>query len=254
MRFAVISDIHGNVLALEAVLADIDRHAVASILDLGDRVSGPLWPRETFDLLVERGIAGVRGNHDRLAGRETDTGLGPSDLHAFAALDPERRRMLAALPFRLEPAPGILAFHASPAHDDRYLIDDIRDGRLVRGPLDKIRRRLGAEPATLVLVGHSHHTDLVRLPEGPLILNPGSVGCPGYHDETGQAHVSEAGTPLARYALVEWLPAQDPDITFRALPYDSEAAARQAERNGRPEWAMALRLGVMPAVLGGSGA
>lgn len=254
MRFAVISDIHGNVLALEAVLADIDRHDVAWILDLGDRVSGPLWPRETLDVLAARAIPGVRGNHDRLAGRETDAGLGASDLFAFAALDPQHRQALAALPFRLEPAPGIVAFHARPDHDDRYVIDDIVAGRLARAPFENIRRRLGRMEAELVLLGHSHRADLVCLPEGPWILNPGSVGCPGYHDETGQAHVSEAGTPLARYALVEWQPGRAPDVTFRMLPYDSEAAARQAERNGRPDWAMALRLGVMPAALGGSGA
>ena len=60
MRIAVIADIHGNVLALEAVLADIGARRVNQTVNLGDIVSGPLWPRETMELLAEMGILTVR--------------------------------------------------------------------------------------------------------------------------------------------------------------------------------------------------
>ena len=67
MRIAVFSDVHGNLLALEAVLADIRTRGVDSMVNLGDWVAGPLWPRETFELLAGLGIPSVRGNHDRWA-------------------------------------------------------------------------------------------------------------------------------------------------------------------------------------------
>lgn len=254
MRLAVLADIHGNVLALEAVLRDAARQGADALFDLGDRVSGPLWPRETLELMQKHAIPGVRGNHDRLAGSESPDGLAPSDRFAFDALDAESRALLRALPFEASPAPGIRAFHATPQHDDRYVVEDIVEGRLVRAPVAKIARRLGPVEAGIILFGHSHRPDLLRLPDGRWILNPGSIGCAGYQDGTGRAHVSEAGTPLACYALLTLTATGEPDVTFRALPYDNEAAARRAGENGRPDWAFPLRSGWMPAALGGSGA
>jgi hypothetical protein len=64
--------------------------------------------------------------------------------------------------------------------------------------MEKILRRLGPIDQRIVVLGHSHRPDLVRLPNGTTVVNPGSVGCPAYQDPTGQAHVSESGTPQAR--------------------------------------------------------
>ena len=86
----------------------------------------------------------------------------------------------------------------------------------------------------------------VRLPNGTTVVNPGSVGCPAYQDPTGQAHVSESGTPHARYALLDVEDGKDPIVMFLALVFDHESAAKRAEINGRPEWAHALRTGFMP--------
>jgi predicted phosphodiesterase len=253
MRIAVISDIHGNILALEAVLADISGWNVDRIVDLGDRVSGPLWPKETFDRLRALGIPGVRGNHDRIVGEDARDAMAPSDALAWDALTAPDHAALAALPFSTEFEPGLLAFHATPVHDDRYTLDDIHEGWLHRAPLDKIVRRIGQIPARqiparMILMGHSHRPDMVRLPDGALLLNPGSVGDPGYEDTTGQHHVSEAGTPHARYALVDFTDSALPDVAFRAVAYDFERAAQRADANQRPEWAYALRHGFMPAV------
>jgi predicted phosphodiesterase len=248
MRLGVIADIHGNLPALEAVLADLATQRVDHVVDLGDRVSGPLWPRETLDRLVELGIPGVRGNHDRLAGSTSRDGLGLSDSHAFDALDAPRRQSLADLPVRLTVLPGIEAFHATPDHDERYLLDDMREGRLVRAAPGTIKARLGATDARIILCGHSHRAELIQLPGGPLILNPGSVGCPAYDDPSGQPHVSEAGSAHARYAILELVDSLSvPKVEFRALAYDWEKAAQRAEANGRAEWAFALRHGLMPA-------
>lgn len=138
----------------------------------------------------------------------------------------------------------MIAFHARPDHDEKYLTDAIVEGRLVRAPLVAIERRLGAvDPACrIMLCGHSHRSELIRIPGGPVIFNPGSIGCPAYDDSTPPAHVSEQGSPHARYGIVDLHPDRFESI---AVDYDHEAAARQAEQAGRPEWAHALRTGFM---------
>ncbi len=92
---------------------------------------------------------------------------------------------------------------------------------------------------------------MVVLPSGVLIVNPGSVGCPAYDDPSDPAHISEAGSPHARYALLDF-PAHGSDVgaqasvTFVAVPYACQEAARRAELNDRPDWAHALRTGFIP--------
>ncbi|TIO78734.1 MAG: metallophosphoesterase family protein [Mesorhizobium sp.] len=250
MRIAVLADIHGNVLALDAVLDDLERRGGADlIVNLGDCVSGPLWPRETMERLEALNLPTVRGNHDRRVAEDpADENMWPSDRYAQERLTPAQREWLFGLPLTLEIAPGVVAFHARPDHDEKYLADAIVDGQLVRAPLAAIRRRLKSlDPACrIALCGHSHRSELIRIPDGPVVFNPGSVGCPAYDDDTPPAHVSEEGSAHARYGIVEL------DVTGRAdrfeaiaVDYDHEAAAKQAEQAGRPEWAHALRTGFM---------
>lgn len=102
---------------------------------------------------------------------------------------------------------------------------------------------VGAGDAQLVLCGHTHIPRVV-VRDGVVIVNPGSVGMPAYDDDRPVAHVMEAGCP-PRYALVTpsssgWR------VDLRAVPYDFEAAARQAEQAGRPEIAFGVRTGRMP--------
>ena len=73
-------------------------------------------------------------------------------------------------------------------------------------------------------------------------MNPGSVGLPAYTHDGAHAHVSETGSPLARYAVVEWV-AGRPSVTFVADDYEFETASRRAGANARPDWALALRTG-----------
>ena len=65
MKFAAIADVHGNSVALEAVLADIAAFGISEVVNLGDHLSGPLEARRTADLLIERGFPSVRGDQDR---------------------------------------------------------------------------------------------------------------------------------------------------------------------------------------------
>jgi predicted phosphodiesterase len=250
MRIAVLADIHGNVLALDAVLDDLRQRGGADLLiNLGDCVSGPLWPRETMERLEALALPTVRGNHDRRVARDTaNETMWPSDRYAQEWLTSAQREALFALPLTLEIAPGVTAFHARREHDEKYLTDTIADGQLVRAPLAAIKRRLAAlDPACrIVLCGHSHRSELIRIPDGPVVFNPGSIGCPAYDDSTPPAHVSEQGSPHARYGIVELGEPGRPDrFEAIAVDYDHEAAAQQAERAGRPEWAHALRTGFM---------
>jgi predicted phosphodiesterase len=247
MKLAVIADIHGNLPALEAVLADIARRCVTRIVDLGDCASGPLWPRETCEDLMARGLPTVRGNHDRWVAMLAPADMGPSDRYTFGALDDAQRRWLGELPATVRLDGNILAVHGRPDDDNRYLLEDIEQGRLVRAAADTIAQRLGATDAALVLCGHSHQQHMVRVPDGPLVINPGSVGLPAYRDPEGVAHVSEVGSPHARYALIG-----DGDgsmtIELVALDYDHASAAKRALSNGSPGWAHALETGfALPA-------
>jgi diadenosine tetraphosphatase ApaH/serine/threonine PP2A family protein phosphatase len=94
----------------------------------------------------------------------------------------------------------------------------------------------------LILCAHSHLARAVRLRDGRLIVNPGSVGCPGYRDIQPYPHVVEAGSPDARYAILE-LSGDDWRVSFRHVPYDHDAMADLARRNGKPELASALATG-----------
>jgi predicted phosphodiesterase len=242
MRLAIIADMHGNLPALEAVLADIERRGVDRIVDLGDCVSGPLWPRETCALLMARGFPTVRGNHDRWVATFAPADLGPSDRYTQGQLDETQRRWLGDLPATLRLDPDIFAVHGRPDDDNRYLLEEIEQGRLVRAGADTIAQRLGRTDAALVLCGHSHQQHMIRLPDGPLVLNPGSVGLPAYRDPEDVPHVSEVGSPHARYALVE-RGGGGMTIELVALDYDHASAAKRAAANNNPGWAHALATG-----------
>lgn len=241
-RIALVSDIHGNVAALEAVLADLDSRGVTTVVNLGDHVSGPLWPRETAAALMARGWPSIRGNHDRMVTDDPPASLGPSDAFAAAAIDDAQRAWLTALPATLAlPAHGLFLCHGMPTDDRLYLLESPVGGRLVAARPDQIGTRLGDVATPIVACGHSHIPRVVHH-GATLVVNPGSVGLPAYEHTGAHPHVSEVGSPLARYALLEQH-ADGPRVVLIALPYDAEAAATRAEANGRPDWAHALRTG-----------
>lgn len=245
MRLAVIADIHGNLLALEAVLADIAARGIPRIVNLGDCVSGPLWPAGTAARLMALDLPTVRGNHDRWVAE--GEALYFSDKLAREQLDEAQHAWLAGLPMQRDidcDGLAVRLFHATPADDDTYLMEDKRDGRLVQSDAATIRARLGdVGDARLVLCGHSHLPRLLLI-DGVTVVNPGSVGQPAYSDPTPpDAHVSEAGSPHARYAIVTVAEGAVRSIDVVAVAYDWEAAALKAESYGRADWARGLRTG-----------
>jgi len=156
MRLAIIADVHGNVLALEAVIADIARRGVDHTINLGDCASGPLWPRETIDLLAGLALPTVRGNHDRWVAEKPRAQMSPSDAFAFDALSPDQRTALGALPAHYGALEGVLGFHGKPDDDNAYLLDDVAEGQLVLSSCRSIGARLAGHDAGLFLCAHSH--------------------------------------------------------------------------------------------------
>lgn len=271
---AILSDIHGNLPALEAVIADARAAGATSFVNLGDSLSGPLWPAETADLLMREGWPTIAGNHERQLLTHARDRMNASDRFARERLGDAQLAWLAAQPQTLAvtpaPVPGptgrraldrrledivggdgdpgtqagmagtgeILLVHGSPSSDLEHLLHTVEPAGIREASDAEIAERLGATTAPLTLCGHTHLPRATKLADGRTVANPGSVGLQAFHDDHPLLYIVENGDPLARYALV-----RGSEIELRALAYDHMAAAAKAEREGRGDWAVALRTG-----------
>jgi predicted phosphodiesterase len=247
MKIAVVSDIHGNLPALEAVLADIAEAGADLTVNLGDILSGPLWVAETADKLMALDLPTIAGNHERQVLKLPRERMGASDAHAAALLDDRRRAWLAWLPKTLRITDEVLCCHGTPTDDLVYFLETVTAESGIRAATPaEVRERAGAAmaglPHALIVCGHSHVPRVVQLADGRLIVNPGSVGLQAYDDVHPHPHVVENGSPHARYAVLTRRDAGW-QVELRSVPYDAEAAACLAEFNQRPDWADALRTG-----------
>ena len=233
MRFAAIADVHGNYLALEAVLADIRAQGIDDIVNLGDMASGPLDARRTMDALdgarCRPRARQSRPLSDRPAARE-DGLVGP----AGACAARRQRISTGCARCRRRGCFAIRSFSAT------------RRPRMTRSTgwrrccptarcgwprWKRSRRRPTGIAQSLILCGHTHIARAVRLRDGRLIVNPGSVGSPGYRDIHPFPHVVEAGTPDARYAILELTDGRlARDVPPCALRSRSDGRAGAAER------------------------
>src|SRR5260370_35988301 len=100
MRFAAIADVHGNYLALEAVVADIRAQGIDDIVNLGDMASGPLDARRTMDALMALGAVHVLGNHDRYLIDRLPEKVGSWDRPGHPQLEPTHLSRARAVPRR----------------------------------------------------------------------------------------------------------------------------------------------------------
>lgn len=243
MRFAAIADVHGNHLALEAVLADIRAEGISKIVNLGDMASGPLDARRTMDTLMALDAVHVLGNHDRYLIDRPPEKMGSWDRPAHAQLEQQHLDWLRAVPKTSVFCGRAFLCHATPDHDEIYWLETVLpDGTVHMAPLDAIEKHALGIMQSLILCAHTHVARAVRLRDGRLIVNPGSVGSPGYRDVHPFPHVVEAGTPDARYAILELADGKW-SVTFRHVPYDHEAMAALARQNGQAELASALATG-----------
>ncbi|HEY3215309.1 MAG TPA: metallophosphoesterase family protein [Candidatus Eisenbacteria bacterium] len=208
MRIAALYDVHGNLDALDAVLAEIDRLRPDLILLGGDIALGPM-PRQTLDRLIGRKDAVyIRGNADRELVEELDTVPDPGDLWAARGrwardqLTPRHRAFLAHLPataeYQIDPLGAILFCHGSPRSDEEIIT------RLT--PESRLQEMFAGVAQPLVVCGHTH-VQFDRQVAGKRLVNPGSVGMP------------YEGSPDARWALF------GPAVELRRTPYDSSGAA-----------------------------
>src|SRR2546426_9836453 len=214
MRLAVLSDVHSNLHALQAVLADVDRIAPDGIWVAGDLVGYNPWPNEVLEILRERHVRAIRGNHDRAAiGGEMfrfNEMAAEAIRWPWVQLAPEGVGYLKELEARTRSSmpEGLVAMsHGSPRDDDEYVPPWAADESIVR-----------AAGAPYVILGHTHLPMVNRFRSG-LLVNPGSVGQP----RDGNARAAWGVLDLTRRSF-----------EVRRVGYDIDAVASEIRKAGLP--------------------
>ena len=238
MRYALISDIHANLPALEAVLTDITAHARANATyHLGDLVGYAPWPDEVAALLERAGITGVSGNYDSTVATDykhcgckyedaTQEALSHRSYEwTRAHVTPATRRYLGALPFRIDlrpegghlAGPRVILVHGAPTLNTLYWRDDRSDEFCLR-----MAAHAGAAPGDVICFGHTHRP-WQREVDGILFVNTGSVGRP------------KDGDWRAGYVVLEVGGSRPASVEFRRVAYDLERAVNGIVASGLPE-------------------
>lgn len=246
MRYALLSDIHANLPALRAVLADIDQRAnVDAIYHLGDLTGYAPWPNEVVSLLRERGIPGIAGNYDstvatdyKHCGCRADSPREEELSHLSyewtrSRVTPETKRYLAGLPFRIDirpygghvSGPTITLVHGNQTLNTVYVTEDRADSFL-----EKMAHDLGARDGDVICFGHTHKP-WQRVVGGIRFINTGSVGRP------------KDGDPRAGYVILSMEPSGT-RVEFVRVPYDVDEAIRGIRASELPaEFAEVLKSG-----------
>lgn len=236
MPIALISDIHANLPALQAVLRELDaRRDVDAIYHLGDLVGYAPWPNEVVEVIARRGIAGVAGNYDSTVATDykhcgckyedpkqeelSHLSYAWTRVHVTA----KTKRSLAALPFRLDlrplgghlGGPRLILVHGAPTLNTLYWTVE-RDDDFCR----KMIARVGAEPGDVLAFGHTH-LPWHRAVDGVHLVNAGSVGRP------------KDGDPRAGYVTIAF-GASGPEIEFHRVEYDVPKAQAAIQDSGLP--------------------
>jgi len=249
MRIAIISDIHSNLPALEAVLEDIgNRTEIDATYHLGDLVGYAPWPDEVVALVREAGIPGIAGNYDStVAVRYKHCGCQYEDprqeelshLSYHWTLEhssEETKAFLGALPFRMDvrpmgghtPGPTVILLHGAPTLNTLYWTEARPESFS-----SKMADRAGARAGDVICFGHTHKP-WHRGVEGILFLNTGSVGRP------------KDGDWRAGYVVLE-LAGGAPQVEFVRVEYDLERAMEGIRRSTLPDdFAQYLATGGMP--------
>ena len=236
MKLIIISDVHGNCVALDAVLADIQHESGDKIVCLGDAIQGGPQPAEVVQRLRELGCPAVMGNADAwlLDGEETGAEeISTERLHklhivrewSLTQLEAADRtfisEFLPTIEIPLSPERSLLCFHGSPTSYDDLIFPYT--------PEEEFQRLLNPFADHILTGGHTHMQQIRRLGDS-FFFNPGSVGLTYNHQQ------DEAGfrtDPWAEYAV---LTAENGRIRleFRRVPFDVAALLRAYQDSGRP--------------------
>ncbi|MDQ6693680.1 MAG: metallophosphatase family protein [Chloroflexota bacterium] len=235
----IFSDIHANIQALEAVLADISHRGLDSNLYcLGDLVGYGTSPNEAIEVIQRRAIPCLMGNYDLGVGNNSDDcgcaykdpvseALGKRSIAWSNAHTTEANKaFLRALPARIPLQLGdlkVMLVHGSPRRVNEYLYEDRPDASL--------ERLLSMVASDVLVCGHTHIPYHRVLPSGRHVINEGSVGKP------------KDGDPRACYVVMQ-ATGEELQVEFVRVPYDIEAAAGAIEASEMPhEYAEMLRTG-----------
>ena len=243
MTLAVLGDIHSNLDALDAVLGDIARRGIKRIVNLGDSLSGPFDAAGTADRLMPLDLPTVQGNHDRQLIDRAHDKMGAWESWAIGDLAAAHLDWVRAMPRTLT-LDEVFLCHGTPQSDEENWLDKRgKNQRSVARDLNEVEALAGRTYHPVMLCGHTHIPRVVRIGEGTLVVNPGSVGCPAYLDTRMSPHfVHQTGAPDARYAIVEKREGQwAADLI--AVPYDASRMADLARAKGAESWARAVTTG-----------
>jgi putative phosphoesterase len=237
-RITIFGDIHGNLPALEAVLADIEAHDPSPLYCLGDLVGYGTFPNEVTSTIRERNIPTIMGNYDQGVGNSSDDcGCAYTSKEAEALgtrsiawtnqkTTDDNKQFLKQLPAHIPLELGglrVLLVHGSPRKINEYLFADRPDATL--------ERLLDMSEADVLVCGHTHIPYHRILPSGRQVVNAGSVGKP------------KDGNPQACYVVLE-VNDKNLTVTFKRIPYDIERTAQAIEASDMPhEYAKMLRTG-----------
>lgn len=237
MRIAIFSDVHGNLSAMEAVLADIDRQSPDLTLFAGDLCFLGARPAECLQRVRERHIPSVAGNTDVwLVVRGEPERLRPVFKWGVAQLPPDDLAWLGRLPFSLRVSPtakaadDLLVVHANPRDLNEIIFpaeaDQIAIWRQVRQPDAELEPMLGGVEAAVIAYGHLHIPGI--RPWGDLrLVNVASVNMPG------------DGDPRAKYALLDWRNGRW-EVSHNRVGYDTAAEVDAFRNNRPPNWEQAV--------------
>lgn len=225
-RIGLISDIHGNVPALEAVLAELDREHLDGLACLGDVAVGP-QPRESLALVRSLGCPVAMGNWDSWFIERTPMAIDSRliEISAFWAdqLDDDDRATLRSFApaFELDLGDGerALCFHGSPRSNEELIYATTPD--------DELEDLLGERRA--VMIGGHTHVQLVRRLPGTLFVNPGSVGLPFSSWPPRETRIA----PWAEYGILEH-ESGTLRVDLRRTFYDVDALLRLSSAGGMP--------------------
>ncbi len=244
MRIAILSDIHSNVFALEAVLADIELQQVDQLVNLGDILYGPIAPKATYNLLQQHDFITICGNQDRQIFQATAQEIASSPTMEFIVKDLGQAPLawMQSLPFDQQLNDEVYLCHGTPNNDLIYLLEDISSGAAILRDDAQIIELLGQQRSSLILCGRTHTPRAVKLSTNQLIVNPGSVGLQAYTDDEPVVHSMENYSPHANYAIVEqtnhgWI------VEQRRVPYDVTAAVEACKLRDRHDWIHFLTTG-----------